>query len=423
MTGFLFAPCADTPGDRPHDSVSVSNYRVMLLDHDPVPRQALCAALHQAGMTNITAFADGRSALVDLTGTHCDLVITELKLPGMDGIEFLHRAAIHDVGAFAIVSSAAPAITSAVACALKERGVNLLGVYPKPLTMSVIKTLLKRWQDQRKSSRARDLRAPVRMAGTAALEAALNAAEFKPFYQPKIDIATGNVTGVEVLARWQRPNGDIDLPGSFIPPMEYTPMIDRLADSLVEQALADAADWGDEDLTIAINLAPHSLQDITLPDRLDARARRHGVAPSRITLELTETSTASNWHFMRDSIARLRLRDFNIAIDDFGIGYSSMATLLCLPFTELKIDRSFVAQLAAPGKAHTILESMIRLGRRLDMAVVAEGVETHLELELLRSLGCPAAQGFHIACPMPQSELKHWLGRHRDTWQPDFRND
>lgn len=241
------------------------------------------------------------------------------------------------------------------------------------------------------------------------LRAALAAGQFQPFYQPKIELATGRLLGLEILARWRRPGVGVLTPASFIAAMEQTPLIDALTESLLAQALRDLKDWRNGQLSLAVNMAPRTMENIELPERLLDLARRHGIAANRITLELTETAMAHKPHMVRDCAARLRQCGFNFAIDDFGTGYSSMALLLDLPFTELKIDRSFVSRLADSSKARTVLEAMISLGRRLGMHVVAEGVESEQESDLLRAIGCPAAQGFHFARPMSQDDLLAWL--------------
>lgn len=252
---------------------------------------------------------------------------------------------------------------------------------------------------------------PVALPQPATLAAALQSGEFEPFYQPKIDLDTGAVLGVEILARWRRPGVGLLTPASFIAALEDTPLIDDLTVLLLARALADSHDWPGAPLTLALNVAPRTLEHTGLPDRLLALADRHAVAAERITIELTETAMARKPQLVLDCAARLRTRGFRFAIDDFGTGYSSMALLLDLPFTELKIDQSFVTRLADSRTARIVLEAMISLGGRLGMSVVAEGVESAAEAELLRAICCPAAQGFHFAHPMPQDALLAWLAR------------
>jgi EAL domain-containing protein (putative c-di-GMP-specific phosphodiesterase class I) len=231
------------------------------------------------------------------------------------------------------------------------------------------------------------------------------------------------VLGVEILARWRCPRAGLLPPARFIAAMEDTPLIDGLTEQLLARALADSHAWRAGPISMALNLAPRTMEDPDLPERLLGLARAHGVAAGRITLELTETAMARHPQLVGECATRLRLRGFRFAIDDFGIGYSSMALLLGLPFTELKIDRSFVTRLAGSRKARTMLEAMIALGERLDMEVVAEGVETLDELAMLRALGCPAAQGYLFAPPLSQAGLVAWLARRATAFPVSSFND
>jgi EAL domain-containing protein (putative c-di-GMP-specific phosphodiesterase class I)/FixJ family two-component response regulator len=384
--------------------------RVLLVEDDAVQRELLTAALRHFGVRELLVAADGWTALAHLAATPCDLVISDLSLPGMDGVEFLHRAAAFDIGAFAIVSGAEPAIMSTVEHALADRGAIVLERLTKPLSLAAVQSLLTQCGAALAPLAPAQPLAPATPPVRAALQQALVNGEFVPYYQPKVDLTSGALLGVEILARWRQPDGVL-MPAHFIGAMEDSPLIDTLTYQLLEQALTDAADWGPEPLSMALNLAPHTLEDPGLPDRLLAMVHRHGIAPARVTLELTETAMARNPQLVRDCAARLRLRGFRFAVDDFGIGYSSMALLLSLPFTELKIDRSFVASLVCSRKARTMLEAMVALGRRLGMQVVAEGIEQEAELRLLRHIGCPAAQGYLFSVPLPQAELLRWIAK------------
>lgn len=383
--------------------------RVLLLEDDPAQRDLLSAALRHFGVGDLMTAGDGWTALAHLAAMPFDLVISDLRMPGMDGIEFLHRAAGFDVGAFAIVSAAEPAIMSAVENALAEHGALVLGHLSKPFSLDAVGALLGRCDAVLAPERRSPLAKLAFQSDPSTLQGALNAGQFEAYYQPKVALDDGRLLGVEVLARWNHPDAGLLAPTHFISAMEDNALIDQLTFQLLDQALADAARWGDAPIDIALNLAPHTLEDPHLPDRLLAMVRAHGLAPERITLELTETAMARHPQRVRDCATRLRLRGFHFAIDDFGIGYSSMALLLSLPFNELKIDRSFVSSLLTSVKARTMMEAMVALGKRLGMQVVAEGVECPAEMRMLRSIGCPAAQGYLFAAPMAQDGLLRWI--------------
>jgi len=391
------------------DRQTLASMRVLLLEDDATQRDLLAAILRHFGISDLITADDGWIALAHLAAMPFDLVISDLSLPGMDGMEFLHRAASFDIGAFAIVSAADAAVISAVESAMTEHGAQLLGHLQKPLSMHAVASLLARCDGALAPARRSPLPPVPRPSDLATLGAALDAGQFVPYYQPKLALDDGRLLGVEILARWNHPDAGVLAPVHFIAAMEHTTLIDRLTFQLLERALADAAHWGDVAIDIALNLVPHTMEDPALPDRLLAIARAHDVAPQRITLELTETAMACHPQRVRDCAARLRLRGFRFAVDDFGIGYSSMALLLSLPFNELKIDQSFVASLLNSVKARTMMEAIVALGKRLGMRVVAEGIENEAQLRLVRSLGCPAAQGYLFSIPIDQGALVNWI--------------
>lgn len=400
---------SSTPLSCPPPGAPLVAPRILVVEDDPMQRELLCAVLRDFGVRHIACASDGWAALDRLDAAHCELVVCDLALPCMDGIEFLQRAASCGVGAFAIMSAADADVQAAVQELLLESGARLVELLPKPLAPEAVGRLLQRLAQARPPACDAPRTSGAPAADAATLKEALRTRAFLPFYQPQVAADSGELLGVEVLARWRRPGGEILPPSAFIPAMEQSSLIDRLSYQLIEQALADAACWNAGPLSISINLTPHTLSQASLPGHLESLARLHGIAPGRITLELTETAMAHDPQPMRACAARLRLRGFRLAIDDVGIGYSSLALLLGLPFTELKVDRSVVARLSSSRKARTLMEALLALGRQLGMAVVAEGVEDGNTLHLLRALGCPAVQGFHIARPMAQAELRDWL--------------
>lgn len=240
---------------------------------------------------------------------------------------------------------------------------------------------------------------------------ALDQEQVIPYFQPKVDLASGRVDGVEILARWAHPTLGIVGPDEFIVQMENHGMIDQLTDSMLKQALACARHWSGAgfELDLALNVAPGTLQQAGVAERLLRIVKRHGMAPARLTIEMTETSAASDPHGVLDTATRLRAHGFNIAIDDFGTRCSTLLQLKDLPVTELKIDRAFVTNLPLRGKAAAILESILYLSEKLGLRTVAEGIETLAELDFLRARGCTAGQGYLFARPMPHTGLMAWL--------------
>ena len=216
--------------------------------------------------------------------------------------------------------------------------------------------------------------------------------------------------GVEALARWQHPVKGMIPPDRFIPLAEESGLIDELTVSMVEQSLAEVARWQTENLTldVSINYSALSLADLGLPDYLAGLVAARDLKADRVTVEVTESSVLTEIQNSLDVLTRLRMKGFQLSIDDFGTGFSSMQQLQNIPFTELKIDQSFVKRALSDKDAKAIVETTVDLGRRLVMSVIAEGVEDLETLELLKNYQCNQVQGYFIAKPMPGNQILEW---------------
>ncbi len=235
--------------------------------------------------------------------------------------------------------------------------------------------------------------------------------ELRLEYQPKVDLMTGAVTGVEALVRWHHPTRGRLAPDTFVPLAEQTGQIGALTRWVMRTAVAQWHGWHARglDISIAVNFSGRNLDEIAFPDVLEALCRGSDVACGQFVIEITETATASDEVKMMDIATRLRLKGFRISIDDFGTGYSSLVQLQRLPFSEMKIDKSFVIQCATSRESLVIVKSIIDLAHNLNLKVVAEGVETLEALELLRRLGCDLAQGYYVGRPMGGERLPGWV--------------
>jgi EAL domain-containing protein (putative c-di-GMP-specific phosphodiesterase class I) len=245
----------------------------------------------------------------------------------------------------------------------------------------------------------------------AELEVAIRRDELDTYFQPKVDIASGRVVGIEALARWNHPHKGLIKPDSFIPMAEDHGLIGKLSDVVCIKALEYAARLKTNGLplNIAINLSVDSLSDLDWPEKISATLQKYGLEPSNISFEITESRLMEHLSVALDILSRLSLKRFNLSIDDFGTGYSSMEQLQRIPFSEFKIDRAFVHGAAREASAQAILESSILLAKKLNMKVVAEGVENKEDWDLVARLGCDQVQGYYVARPMPFAQLLKWL--------------
>ena len=229
-------------------------------------------------------------------------------------------------------------------------------------------------------------------------------------YQPKIHAPSGEITGAEALMRWQHPVRGVVPPSVFIPIAERFGLIGAMGNWLIEEACRQAGQWRDEGLSmrVAINLSAHQLRHADLADRIGAALRRHGVEPHLLTCEITESVAMEDASNAIRMVERLGAMGVNISIDDFGTGYSSLAYLCKLRAGELKIDRSFVLDLETSADARAVVDAVVKLAQALGLKVVAEGVETEAQHQILRSFGCHELQGFLFARPMPARALSAW---------------
>ncbi|MFY9512963.1 MAG: EAL domain-containing protein, partial [Rubrivivax sp.] len=260
--------------------------------------------------------------------------------------------------------------------------------------------------------------------GPEALAAAIDAGEIGLHYQPKVDMATGLVRGVEALARWQRPGIGPVPPDVFVALAEQEDLIHPLTLCVLQQALAQAAAWNARGLklSMAVNLSPRLLDRAALVDEVTDLVLQQGLRTEQVVLEITESSVAGGMGAALGVLARLRLKGFGLSIDDYGTGFASMQQLARIPFTELKIDRSFVHGAHQREPLRVILQSALEMSRRLGLVTVAEGIETLQDWRLLQEFGCSIGQGYLIGRPMPAADLPRWLKKHQAALN-DLRAD
>jgi diguanylate cyclase (GGDEF)-like protein/PAS domain S-box-containing protein len=228
-------------------------------------------------------------------------------------------------------------------------------------------------------------------------------------YQPTVDLRTSAIVGLEALVRWQHPTRGLLPPGAFIPAVEETLLIDEIGRWVLAEACRQAARWRrehtGETLTMSVNVSARQLERQVLVDDVRAVLEESGLDPSDLTLEITESALAHGHDEARAGINALQELGVRLALDDFGSGYSSLSLLQELPVEVLKIDRSFVDGIEATGRRTALLRAIIEIARALGLTVVAEGVENARQAAALRRLGCPLAQGFYFARPLPESEI------------------
>lgn len=385
-------------------------------DHE-LQREGLVGTLERLGARVVHAAADGGRALAILQSADpsVDVVISDLDMPGMDGMEFLRRVGEAGAGTSVIIASALESrLVASIATMSEAYGIVLLGVLEKPLTPEKLLATIALHRVVAPMAEAR----PGPRLSLEEIEQGLRDDEFEPFYQPKVELATGRITGFEALARWRHGRLGLLPPDAFIRKLEEAGRIDELMWVMLRKAATACRTWRVNGLeaTVAVNISPTSLGDVRMAERVTALLHWQALEPRSMVLEVTESAATTHVGAALENLARLRVKGFGLSIDDYGTGYSSMQQLTRVAFTELKIDQSFVLKAATHRSALVILESSLRMARKLKIASVAEGVETRAAFDLLRSLQCDMAQGYFIARPMEASAVLSWA---REWKQPD----
>ncbi len=242
-----------------------------------------------------------------------------------------------------------------------------------------------------------------------ALRQALTQKEFVLYYQPQVDLVTGQVVGAEALVRWNHPSLGIVPPGDFIPLAEETGLIIPLGDWVLQTACHQIEQWNSEGKTavrVSVNISARQFNDSTFIDKVDQLLQDTRIDPKYLEMEITESVVMADFEEAIMTLTDLKIRGINLAIDDFGTGYSSLSYLQKFPISRLKIDRSFVRDVCSNEQSAEIASSIIALGQNMHLQVIAEGVETEEQMEFLRSKGCNEAQGFLFSRPVPAEEMK-----------------
>ncbi|MEA2405896.1 MAG: hypothetical protein QOE69_15 [Thermoleophilaceae bacterium] len=318
-------------------------------------------------------------------------------------------------------------LTSALAAPLELDGLDIrvdatIGVALAPAHGSDVDTLVQRadvaMYEARKSgatyavyAHERDEHSSDRLALMSELSAAITAGQLVLHYQPKADLRTGEIVGVEALVRWQHPTRGLLPPADFIQMAEQTGLMGSLTMRVMDMALRQACEWRHSgwDVGMAVNLSASNLDDPELGRKVERLLTRWNVPPSSLQLEITEDVMMADVERADEVTRGLRELGVELALDDFGTGYSSLAYLRHLPVDELKLDRSFVTDVNSEEKAAQIVGSVVLLARELGLRVVAEGVETESTWNALTALGCDIAQGYFLAHPLPADELETWM--------------
>lgn len=385
------------------------DFDVLIVDDHPLQHLHVESVLQDAGFHRIRHAMSANQAILQLQQQGADLVITDLDMPDGDGIQLIdHVTGKGQDTHLAISSSCDSAIMRSVERMAQHRGAPLAGLFPKPFLESHALQLRSQLMSQGSTIEGPLALQLNQTLDATALTRALESEAIHGRFQPKIDVLGGQVVGAEVLARWDHPVHGL------IPPCEFLPAIHRhrlerlLLLRMLEDGLNAHLYWRQfgHKIPISINLPLSLLESPDLPGELAERVAVAGVGPSQVIFELLEDEPIGAADLFHRGVSRLRLKGFGLSQDDFGRGHSTMYTLLCAPFTEIKVDRAFVAGAWEDAARRAILSNAIALGHSLGIPVTAEGAETEQDLQCLRQVGCDRAQGYPIS---PPTDTKRFL--------------
>ena len=371
-----------------------SSRQLLVIDDEPGIAEFVCNAAAELGLVG-RATTDPDEFRAALQGERPACVVLDLQMPDVDGIELLrHLSEIGSTAPVVLMSGADARVLASVERLAREYKLAVQGVLRKPFSLAELRAVLE-------PCAARTV-AP----SLGELEEAIAENQFVVEYQPIVSLAPNGLRApvkvVEALVRWQHPRRGRLSPDRFIPVVESSGLATRLTELVLADALGLIARWdaAGRNLSASINLARTSLAELDLPDRMRDLVRANGIDPARITFEVTETTAMANTALSLDVLGRLRLKGFGLSIDDFGTGYSSLIELYRMPFSELKIDKSFVLDADQREEARVIVRSIADLAHNLGLTVCAEGVERPAHLATVAEAGCEVAQGYLLSRPV-----------------------
>ncbi|MEW5422003.1 EAL domain-containing protein [Amorphus sp. 3PC139-8] len=374
--------------------------RLLILDDEAAIGTLVATVARKVGYEAeaTTDFGSFREAFDRIEPTH---VVLDLQLPDTDGVEVLSYLTARGANVRVLLMSGFDArVLDMVGQVARDRGFDVIATCRKPLRVPELRDILRRNAHEQ----------PLALEPEA-LDQALDEGQIFVNFQPQCRLSDGVIVGFEALARWRHPDLDLIAPDKFIPLAERSGRIARLTHYVFDQATDAAVRFAacSPNCGVAVNVSPLDLSDPHLADKFAQVCRDKGVAPDKVTLEMTESAAMSDPVSAKEALVRLRLKGFRLSLDDFGTGYSSLVLLRQMPLSELKIDRSFVTDCTTSHDSEAIMEAVVAMAHALGLSVVAEGVETQEVLGRLAQADADLAQGYLMSRPVGLDEACRML--------------
>jgi len=382
--------------------------KIYIIDDDIQIAELLTATVESIGL-NSQYFTNARQ-FIQLSVEETDIILLDLNMPDIDGIEVLRTLGKNECQAqLVLISGHDKGVLHSAEQLAQAHSLKVAASFTKPVQLDALKKII---LEISQVTSPIDF-APGVITDLPTVEELKNAIIEKQlvlYYQPQVDLKTGKLCGVEALVRWQHPERGMVFPDQFIGLAEKNNLIGDLTASVIAMSIEQSREWQSSGLVtkISVNISSDNITSLSLPEQLTDMLSSNQLDPTRLTLEVTESALMGELVTSLDILTRLRMKGFGLSIDDFGTGYSSLSQLHKIPFTELKIDQSFIMSMTQDDEAKAIVKTCILLGHELNMELVAEGVETQEILDILKDFGCDIAQGYHISRPMPADALLDW---------------
>lgn len=383
--------------------------RALIVDDDCMVLRLTAQMLVTMGFRHVAACLSGHEALQRLKAdvAETDLLLLDLMMPGLDGICLLRELANMNFQGYVVLMSGSGKQILGALDRLASPRLKVLGTIEKPVTRAQIDLLLQKMNGENNTSRY----LLEESLTNEDIASGLAANEFIPFFQPKVELHNTGVNGFEALARWQRSNNTLTAPTHFISIAESNGQIFDIDMMVFAKTCHFMRDWAGKGyhLTGSVNLSATTLDRPDAFDYIRNTVQQSGVNLHNLVFELTESVLIEEASTAMENVLRLHLYGARLSMDDFGNCYSGMRYLHQIPFSELKIDRSFVSGAKNDRAKSAIIESSIELASRLNLKTVCEGVETHDDYSVVKALGANMAQGYFYTKPLPPKDFIDWL--------------
>jgi len=393
---------------------------VLMIDDDPTQvaiLEAYFRSLKIATVKGTTNPSDALKYINDNIKT-IDLIVSDLQMPKMHGIEFLrHLTSMQYVGNLAIISGVKCNLLDHAARLAKMHNIKFIGQIAKPITKSALDAVfLNNELTEFKTKKTDNL-----IITQHAFSSAMQNDEILPFYQPKVDVRTGKIVGAEALVRWHKKDYGFVSPETLIEFAEKNGRIEELTFNLFNRTIKSVAEFIkiDNSLVFATNLSPIMASNLALPDQLLGCIKRNGLSTHNFSFEITENNILHLDVTSLEVLSRLRILKFDVGIDDFGTGSSNIQALCDFPYSELKIDRSFVSNITTNVFSQETVRAAVSLSRQRGMKTVAEGVEDMRTLAFVKDQGIDEAQGYLFAKALSHDAFMELLLEHRNGFDLD----